>query len=157
VKIDESRGVQPDPDACGLDAATRNAQRTVFNNYVTRLWNPSSWCASGSGGSGYQCHGDTDGVQTGFPDNYRIYTGDLNKITTTGQWKKKLGIYPDGADPDCDVDHKSSGFPDNYQIYSGDLNRIIISNWKAKNTQFTGGANCPLTDAANNTYVDPTP
>jgi len=147
-----SRGPQPanclstDPNAALL--TTQIAQ---FNTYVTNLWDPCSWCAYPIG-SGYQCHGDADGKRSS-PDLYRVYTGDLSLVVA--YWKKKMGSYPNGADPAADIDHKASS-PDLYRVYTGDLSRVT-TNWKRKDLPTTGGLprNCPLTDTANNTYVKP--
>lgn len=164
VTITVSRG--PTPVNCMPPEGTGyNTQRTQFNLYVTNKWDPTQWCAYNATTNpkgGYHCHGDADGAKS-TPDNYRIFTGDLNLIGAN--WKKKMGVYPAGADPRADIDHKASS-PDNYRVFTGDLNRLTIAmNWKRKDTPCTACVppavcglpkNCPLTDTANNTYVKPT-
>jgi hypothetical protein len=86
------------------------------------------WCEPPKG-SGYQCVGDADGATSGFPYNYRVFTGDLNKLIAC--WKMKMGNV--SLDPCADMDHKSSGFPYNYRVFTGDLN-ILIGNWKKKDS-----------------------
>lgn len=142
---------QPPPPPCFPAAYVQ--QYAAYNAYVANGWVPEidSWCASPDG-SGYQCHGDGDGVDSGFPYYYRIYTGDLNLVISN--WKATAGVKPAGADPRADIDHKDSGFPYYYLIYTGDLNRVI-GNWKDKSPPLP--QDCPLTEAANNSYVDPTP
>jgi hypothetical protein len=49
---------------------------------------PGCWCALPEG-SGYQCVGDADQATSGFPYNYRVFTGDLNWLITC--WKMKMG------------------------------------------------------------------
>jgi len=90
------------------------------------LGKPDCWCDPPEG-SGYQCRGDGDQKTSGFPFNYRIYTGDLAALINN--WKKKAS--DPTLDPCADYDRKSSGFPFNYQVYTGDLS-ILIANWKAK-------------------------
>jgi hypothetical protein len=98
------------------------------------------WCAAPDG-SGYQCLGDADGVTSGFPYNYRVYTGDLNMLINC--WKMKMGA--PALDPCADVDHKDSGFPYYYPCYTGDLN-ILIANWKKKDSELGIPGPCPLPD-----------
>jgi len=151
-----SRG--PQPTVCMPAAGTGyDAQRTQFNAYVTKLWDPTQWCAYNATTNpkgGFQCHGDADGLKTGTPYYYRVSSGDLNLIT--GNWKRKQLTYPDGADPRADIDHKITGTPYYYAVSSGDLNRVT-TNWKRKDAPAADGLprNCPLTDTANNTYVKP--
>jgi hypothetical protein len=163
VDIHVSRG--PQPANCMPTDGNYPTQITSFDDYVSKKWDPSCWCASGSGGSGYQCHGDADGTVSAFPNFFRVYLGDLNIVAKN--WKQKRVDYPGAlssgdADnnplPCGDIDHKLSAFPNYFAVYLDDLNRIAL-NWKAKNADFTpDGANCPLTDVVNNaTYVDPTP
>jgi len=91
---------------------------------------PASWC------NAYQCDGDADGVTSGAPFNYRIYSGDLNLVVAN--WKKTMVGYPgNGLNPAADVDHKSSGAPFNYRVYSGDLN-LVVANWKKLTNVFPG-------------------
>ena len=153
VNISVSRG--PQPTDCMPAAGTGyDTQRTSWNDYVTKLWDPTSWCASGSGGSGFQCHGDADGKKSSPPFYYRVSAGDLGLLVSS--WKEKRLAYPLGADPRADFDHKKSSPPFYYGVSAGDLGRLIM-NWKKKDDAYTLGANCPLTDADNNAYVDPTP
>ncbi len=45
-----------------------------------------------------------------------------------------------------------------FGIGSGDFEMVTEAlNWAKQDSSFTGGGNCPLTDAANNAYIDPTP
>jgi len=141
-------------DPCGT---TFSQQKSQYNIYITNKWDPNSWCEYPTG-SGFQCHGDADG-KASSPDAYRIYTGDLTLVTNN--WKKKIGVYPAGADPRADIDHKASS-PDNYRVYTLDLARITSAttgNWKRKGCTSSVGTilprNCPLDDASNNTYVKP--
>jgi hypothetical protein len=99
---------------------------------------PDCWCASEIS-PGYQCDGDADGETSGFPDYYRVYTGDNSLLTNN--WKKKID--DPSLDPCADMDHKSSGFPYNYRVYTGDLNRLIV-NWKKKDADLPG--NCPRSE-----------
>jgi hypothetical protein len=101
------------------------------------LGKPNCWCGIyGTPPWPYQCDGDADGTTSGFPYNYRVFTGDLNKLIAC--WKMKMGN--PGLDPCADMDHKSSGFPYNYRVFTGDLN-ILIANWKKKSSALPG--NCP--------------
>ncbi|MHC4574704.1 MAG: hypothetical protein ACYS76_11330, partial [Planctomycetota bacterium] len=75
---------------------------------------------------------------SGFPYNYRVFTGDLNCIINS--WKKKM--CDPGLDPCADLDHKSSGFPYNYRVFTGDLN-ILIANWKKKDSDLGVPGPCP--------------
>jgi hypothetical protein len=84
------------------------------------------WCGPPEG-SGYQCVGDCDGDASGFPYNYRVFTGDLDCVIQS--WKRKMGD-PE-LNPCADLDHKSSGFPYNYRVYTRDL-EILIANWKKR-------------------------
>jgi hypothetical protein len=102
---------------------------TTYADWVT-YGKPDCWCAP------YHCDGDADVATSGAPFQYRIYTGDLNKII--GNWKAKITTV--GIDPCADVDHKSSGAPFQYRVYTGDLNKII-DNWKKKDTALPG--DCP--------------
>lgn len=156
VDLDLSAGPGPPADCMPAAGTGYDTQRGQWAAYVTALWDPTGWCGTPTT-DGYQCHGDGDDARTGFPNYYRIYTGDLGLLM--GNWKKKRVAYPgDGADPRADFDHKRTGFPNYFAVYTGDLARLM-ANWKATNGNFTpGGADCPLTDAVNNAaYVDPTP
>lgn len=148
----------PIPVACFDPCGTAfSQQKSQYNIYITNKWDPNSWCEYPTG-SGFQCHGDADG-KASSPDAYRIYSGDLTLVTNN--WKKKIGVYPAGADPRADIDHKASS-PDNYRVYTLDLARITsatVGNWKRKGCTSSIGTNlprnCPLDDASNNTYVKP--
>jgi len=116
---------------------------------------PDCWCAPPYG-SGYQCHGDVDGVEEGAFVKYRIYTQDLAAIQVPGVWKSKTSDYPANPGIPCaDVTHSEEGAFVKYRVYLEDLARIIPMNWKQTSAQVP--QNCPLTDADNNAYVDPTP
>jgi len=105
-----------------------------YNDWVA-LGSPNCWCAPPEG-SGYQCDGDTDGKTSGFPFNYRVFTGDLSILVAN--WQKKAGD-PE-LDPCADVDHKSSGFPFNYRVFTGDLS-VLVTNWQKKDADLPG--DCP--------------
>jgi hypothetical protein len=105
-----------------------------YNDWVL-LGSPSCWCAAPDG-SGYQCDGDVDGVDSGFPARYRVYLGDLN--TLVDNWQKKAGDAT--LNPCADIDHADSGFPARYRVYLNDLN-ILIANWQAKDAALAG--DCP--------------
>jgi len=112
---------------------------TTYADWVT-YGKPKCWCnklvdpvATGD----YQCDGDADGVTSGAPYQYRIYTGDLSKVV--GNWKKKMGAA--GLDSCADIDHKSSGSPYQYRIYTADLSKVV-GNWKKKDAALPG--NCGL-------------
>ena len=112
---------------------------TTYADWVT-YGKPKCWCnklvdpvATGD----YQCDGDVDGVTSGAPFQYRIYTADLNAVV--GNWKKKMGAA--GLDPCADIDHKSSGSPYQYRVYTNDLNKVV-GNWKKKDAALPG--NCGL-------------
>ncbi len=99
---------------------------------------PDCWCAPPKG-SGYQCDGDADGITSGAPFNYRVFTGDLNMLTNN--WKKVASGLT--SDPNvgpatkvgacADIDHKGSGAPFNYRVFTGDLN-IFTNNYKKFNS-----------------------
>jgi len=108
-----------------------NAQ---YNDWVA-LGKPACWCAAPDG-TGYQCDGDTDGKDSGFPARYRVYLGDLNVLIAN--WQKKANDAT--LDPCADVDHKDSGFPARYRVYLTDLN-ILIANWQKKDAALAG--DCP--------------
>ncbi len=107
---------------------------TTYDDWLA-LGKPSCWC-SPPNGSGYQCDGDTDGVTSGFPANYRIYLGDLNLLVSN--WQRKIG--DPALDPCTDVDHRDSGFPARYRVYLNDLN-ILIGNWQKRDAELPG--DCP--------------
>ncbi|MHC4573411.1 MAG: Calx-beta domain-containing protein [Planctomycetota bacterium] len=109
----------------------------TYNDWLA-YGKPGCWCAAPDG-SGYQCVGDADGATSGFPYNYRVFTGDLNMLIAC--WKLKMGDA--GLDPCADMDHKSSGFPYNYRVFTGDLN-ILIANWKKKDADFGIPGPCPM-------------
>jgi len=141
-------------DPCGT---TFSAQKTQYNGYITNKWDPNCWCEYPTG-SGFQCHGDADGKATSAPNSYRVFTGDMSLVT--GNWQKKAGTYPNGANPCADTDHKTTSAPNSYKVFSGDLARVT-SNWQRKGCTSTTGTliprNCPLSDAKNiATYVTPT-
>jgi hypothetical protein len=108
------------------------AAYSTYNDWVA-MGSPSCWCAPPDG-TGYQCDGDADGKTSGFPFNYRVFTGDLTLIVNN--WKAKI----DTADPCADIDHKDSGFPFKYRVFTQDLS-ILVANWKAKDSALPG--DCP--------------
>jgi len=102
---------------------------STYNDWVT-LGKPNCWCDP------YQCDGDADGVTSGFPFNYRIFTGDLALIVAN--WQKKADDLT--LDPCADIDHEDSGFPFYYRVFTGDLS-ILVANWQKKDANLAG--NCP--------------
>ena len=101
------------------------------------LGKPNCWCGIyGNPPWPYQCDGDADGADSGFPFFYRVYTGDLSQLIAN--WKKKVG--DPTLNPCADFDHKDSGFPFHYRVYTSDLS-MLITNWKKKNSELPG--NCP--------------
>jgi len=107
---------------------------SAYNDWVL-LGKPDCWCAKPKG-SGYQCDGDADGVDSGGINKYRVYTGDLTLIVNN--WKKKAGDAT--LNPCADIDHKDSGGINKYRVYTSDLT-IITTNWKKKDAALPG--NCP--------------
>jgi hypothetical protein len=103
-----------------------NAQ---YNDWVA-LGKPDCWCTK------YQCDGDTDGKDSGFPARFRVFTGDLNILVAN--WQKKANDAT--LDPCADIDHKDSGFPARFRVFTGDLN-IMVGNWQKKDAQLPG--DCP--------------
>jgi len=127
----------------------------------TTLGKPDCWCAAPSG-SGYQCHGDADGAEEGAFIKYRVYNADLGLVLNSN-WRLKtsdwdptdpLGAIPGNLNPCADIDHKEEGAFIKYRVYNADLARVLNMNWRAKTADLP--QNCPLTDAANDAYVDPT-
>ena len=102
---------------------------TTYDDWVA-LGKPDCWSTK------YQCDGDIDGSTSGFPFNYRVFTGDLALIVNN--WKKKID--DPTLDPCADIDHKDSGFPFKYRVFTSDL-AIIVANWKKKDADFPG--DCP--------------
>jgi hypothetical protein len=110
---------------------------TTYADWVT-YGKPKCWCNTAidpTATGNYQCEGDADGVTSGAPFQYRIYTNDLNAVVAN--WKKKMGAA--GLNPCADIDHKSSGAPFQYRVYTLDLNKVV-GNWKKKDAAFPG--NC---------------
>jgi len=91
-----------------------------YDDWVT-LGRPNCWMWP------YQCDGDADGINSGAPYYYRVYTGDMALIIQN--WKKKAGDQTLNA---CaDIDHISSGEPYYYRVYTGDIGKVI-ANWRKK-------------------------
>ena len=103
--------------------------------YAAEGLNASCWCQPPFG-QGYQCDGDTNGKDSGFPAAYRVYIKDLNLIVDN--WRKKLG--DPTLNPCADIDHKDSGFPAHYRVFLGDLN-ILVANWQKRDADLPG--DCP--------------
>ena len=61
------------------------SEYSTYNDWVA-LGKPACWC-SPPDGTGYQCDGDADGVTSGFPFNYRVFTGDLALVVNN--WQKR--------------------------------------------------------------------
>jgi hypothetical protein len=146
------------------DCFPQGPEYSTQRGYWESFGKPDCWCGTGTGAvsDGFQCHGDADGKKSVAPFFRRVYIGDISTITAN--WKLKdsdwnssdpLGTTPGNLNPCADVDHKKSVAPFFRRVYIGDISRAT-TNWKAKDSDFSSGANCPLTDAANNTYVDPT-
>jgi hypothetical protein len=106
-----------------------------FLEYKARGKDPNCWCGPPYG-SGYQCDGDADGLDSGFPFKYRVFIGDLALIVNN--WKRKID--DPALDPCADIDHKDSGFPFSYRVFIDDLAKIV-ANWKKKDADLPG--NCP--------------
>jgi len=123
------------PTEVGGGGSNFPTDNPAYNDWVL-LGEPACWCASDKGGSGYQCDGDADGQDSGFPARYRVYLGDLNVLIAN--WQKKAGDAT--LDPCADIDHKDSGFPARYRVYLNDLN-IVIANWQKKDAALAG--DCP--------------
>jgi len=100
-----------------------------YDDWVA-LGKPDCWCTE------YQCDGDADGKTSGFPFNYRVFTGDLGILVAN--WQKKAD--DPTLDPCADIDHKDSGFPFRYRVFTGDLS-ILVTNWQKKDAALPG--NCP--------------
>jgi parallel beta-helix repeat protein len=83
----------------------------------------------------YQCDGDADGINSGVPYYYRVYTGDIGLIIPN--WRKKMG--DPALNPCADIDHISSGAPFYYRVYTGDVAKVI-ANWRKKDGDLPG--NC---------------
>ncbi len=110
-------------------------QGEEFMKYAAEGLNASCWCQPPFG-QGYQCDGDTNGKDSGFPAAYRVYIKDLNLIVDN--WRKKLG--DPALDPCADVDHRDSGFPAHYRVFLGDLN-TLVANWQKRDADLPG--DCP--------------
>jgi hypothetical protein len=102
---------------------------STYNDWVA-LGKPECWCRP------YQCDGDADGLDSGFPFNYRVFIGDLALVVDN--WRKK--IEDATLDPCADIDHKDSGFPFHYRVFIDDLAKVV-ANWKKKDAGLPG--NCP--------------
>jgi hypothetical protein len=106
----------------------------AYDDWVA-MGKPDCWCAPPYG-SGYQCDGDADGVNSGFPYYYRVYNGDLNLIVDN--WMRKID--DPNLNPCADVNHDDSGPPFYYRVYNADL-QIIIDHWMYKDPNLPG--DCP--------------
>ena len=107
---------------------------STYNDWLA-LGKPDCWCEPPYG-SGYQCDGDADGTDSGFPFHYRVFIGDLARIVDN--WQKKID--DPTLNPCADVDHKDSGFPFHYRVFIKDL-ATIVENWMKKDKDLPG--NCP--------------
>jgi hypothetical protein len=99
------------------------------------LGKPDCWCEPPYG-SGYQCDGDADGVDSGGINKFRVFTGDLSLIVAN--WRKKAG--DPALDPCADIDHKDSGGINKFRVFTGDLS-ILVANWRKKDAALPG--DCP--------------
>jgi hypothetical protein len=113
-------------------------QRLAFMEYVSHGQDPGCWCAEPFG-TGYQCDGDADGENSGFPAVYRVHLGDLNLIVDN--WQKRMG--DPALNPCADIDHRDSGFPAGFRVNLGDLNKLV-TNWRKQDSQLP--RNCPRPD-----------
>ncbi len=104
------------------------ARLADYDAYKANGKDPSVWC------SRFHCRGDADGITSGFPFNYRVFTADLNILLAN--WQKTITT----ADPRADFDMISSGFPFNYRVFTADLN-ILLANWQKTDAALT---NCTL-------------
>jgi len=105
---------------------------STYSDWVA-LGKPACWCSK------YQCDGDADSQTSGFPFNYRIFTGDLTIIVDN--WKKTID--DPTLNPCADIDHKDSGFPFRYRVFTADLAKIV-SNWKKTDADLAG--DCPRSE-----------
>lgn len=109
------------------------AQQTLYDRYVAAGKNPAlTWCNQ------YHCWGDGDNAnQTVLAQGtFRIYTNDLNKVTSN--WKKNPET---GADPAADYakDEQTVLAQGKFSVYTNDLNKVT-GNWKKTQAQLT---DCP--------------
>ncbi len=111
------------------DADCLPSSFSTYSDWVV-LGKPACWCSK------YQCDGDTDGQTSGFPLNYRIFTGDLTLIVDN--WKKTID--DPTLNPCADIDHKDSGFPFRYRVFTSDLAKIV-ANWRKTDMNLPG--DCP--------------
>jgi hypothetical protein len=107
---------------------------SAYNDWVL-LGKPDCWCAK-TKGSGYQCDGDADGIDSGGLNKFRVFTGDLSLIVAN--WRKKAGDAT--LDPCADIDHKDSGGLNKFRVFTTDLT-ILVNNWRKKDAALAG--DCP--------------
>ena len=100
-----------------------------YDDWVA-LGKPDCWCSE------YQCDGDADGQDSGFPARFRVFLGDLDMIVAN--WQKRAN--DPTLDPCADIDHKDSGFPARFRVFLGDLN-IVVENWQKRDSALAG--DCP--------------
>jgi hypothetical protein len=119
-----------------------------YANWIA-MGRPDCWCAP-TMGSQFQCDGDADGVTSGAPFQYRVFSNDLTYLTKN--WQKVATAFT--WDPNwttntagrkihnacADFDHKSSGAPFQYRVFSNDLT-VLTKNWQKKDSALPG--NCP--------------
>jgi len=103
------------------------------------LEKPDCWCAPPFG-SGYQCVGDADGIDSGIPFKFRVFTGDLTMIVNN--WRKKAADLKGTLGACADVDHTDSGIPFKFQVFTGDLT-MIVNNWRKKDADLDVGGQKP--------------
>jgi hypothetical protein len=134
--VDSGKVNSTEPDEVDIDANPRVMGGRVdmggdedfphcdpnYPDWVT-LGRPNCWMWP------YQCDGDADGINSGVPFYYRVYTGDMALIIQN--WRKKMGA--PGLNPCADIDHISSGAPNYYRVYTGDMYRIILARPKGRN------------------------
>jgi len=120
--------------SCFPDTPDYAQQYDDFMKYVAHGADPTCWCAPPYG-SGYQCHGDADGITQGFLP-MRVMTNDLAMLILN--WKKKI----DTADPCADFDHSADGFQ-KYRVLTNDL-AILVANWKKRDPDLP--RDCPRPD-----------
>ena len=107
---------------------------STYADWLT-LGKPDCWCEPPKG-SGYQCDGDADGVDSGGINKFRVFTGDLSLIVAN--WRKKAGDAT--LNPCADIDHKDSGGINKFRVFTGDLS-ILVANWRKKDAALPG--DCP--------------
>ena len=100
--------------------------RPEYDDWVL-LGRPDCWMTP------YQCDGDADVADSGFPAYYRVYIKDMDLIVDN--WQKRAE--DPTLDPCADVDHEKSNFPGYYRVYTHDLD-IVVANWQKQDDDLPG-------------------